>query len=226
MQQRSFYCWRTVPWLWDRCKSAVGPHHRHEGPARRMKPWALASGYEPYAFNRLKTCSPCLGGYFPSLEAAHIPALQYHWLRYLCFQPLITSSILLFPFGRVSFPIYNFHSLVMTSALYILLILESNHTCAPRVKSSTTNDSARLNSLFVEPLEVKSQTTYDLTSYIGTTGLQYGDNAQQAPRWEMKLIVALSFHVYDSIFVRWRHLFLIVFGYLSWWIRTPMSDFR
>ena len=45
----------------------------------------------------------------------------------------------------------NFHSLVMTSALYILLILESNHTCAPRVKSSTTNDSARLNSLFVEP---------------------------------------------------------------------------
>ena len=45
----------------------------------------------------------------------------------------------------------NFHSLVMTSALYILLILESNHTCAPRVKSLTTNDSARLNSLFVEP---------------------------------------------------------------------------
>ena len=45
----------------------------------------------------------------------------------------------------------NFHSLVMTSALHILLILESNHTCAPRVKSSSTNDSARLNPLFVEP---------------------------------------------------------------------------
>ena len=47
----------------------------------------------------------------------------------------------------------NFHSLVMTPTLYIILILESNHTCAPRVKSSTTNDSARLNSLFVEPPE-------------------------------------------------------------------------
>ena len=76
------------------------------------------------------------------------------------------------------------------------------------------------------PPEVKSQTTYDLTSYIGTTGLQRGDNAQQASRLEMKLLVALSFHVYDSIFVRRRQLFLFVFGCLSRLIRTPMCDSR
>ena len=85
----------------------MGPRHRHEGTGPRMRPWALTSGYEPYAFNRLMTCSPCLGGYFPSLEAAHIPALQYQLVTIPreCFQLLITSSILLFPFGRISFPI-------------------------------------------------------------------------------------------------------------------------
>ena len=90
----------------------------------------------------------------------------------------------------------------MTSALYIILILESNHTCAPRVKSRRPTIQPGLIHYLLNPPEVKSQTTYDMTSYIGTTGLRLGDNAQQASRGEMKLIVAPSFYAYDSIFVR------------------------
>ena len=64
----------------------------------------------------------------------------------------------------------------MTSALYILLILESNHTCAPRVESSMTNDSARLNSFIETPRgRITNNLRFDLLHrYLGvaTGGLR------------------------------------------------------